>query len=47
MPLSGETTPDATYLRLAYEQALESYEEGGVPIGAVMVDHGLVEIEDW
>jgi len=29
---------DQNYLRLAYEQALKSYNEGGLPIGSVMVD---------
>src|SRR5688572_4855329 len=30
------------FLRLAYEQALKSYNEGGLPIGAVMVEGGRV-----
>jgi cytosine deaminase len=34
------TDRDGEYMRLAYEQALESYNEGGLPIGAVMVDSG-------
>jgi len=29
-------------MRLAYEQALKSYNEGGLPIGAVMVEHDAV-----
>jgi creatinine deaminase len=29
-------------LGIAYEQALKSYHEGGLPIGAVMVEHGVV-----
>jgi cytosine deaminase len=29
-------------MRLAYEQALKSYNEGGLPIGAVMVEKGEV-----
>jgi cytosine/creatinine deaminase len=29
-------------MRLAYEQALRSYSEGGLPIGAVMVENGEV-----
>ncbi|MCR4376642.1 MAG: nucleoside deaminase [Rhodospirillales bacterium] len=34
---------DQENLRLAYEQALKSYQEGGLPIGSVMVDaHGVV-----
>lgn len=39
---SGGATDDATHLRLAFEQALKSYEEGGLPIGAVMVEDGVV-----
>jgi creatinine deaminase len=30
------------FLRLAYEQALKSYQEGGLPIGAVLVKDGAV-----
>ena len=30
------------FMRLAYEQALKSYNEGGLPIGAVMVEKGEV-----
>ena len=33
---------DRAFLREAYEQALKSYREGGLPIGAVMVGHGAV-----
>lgn len=33
---------DAAFMRLAFEQALKSYDEGGLPIGAVMVEHGEV-----
>lgn len=29
-------------MRAAYEQALKSYNEGGLPIGAVMVENGLI-----
>jgi len=31
---------DAHYMTQAYEQALKSYEEGGCPIGSVLVDEG-------
>lgn len=31
---------DAGFMHLAYEQALKSYDEGGLPIGAVMVERG-------
>lgn len=31
---------DAHFLRLAFEQALKSYREGGLPIGAVLVKNG-------
>lgn len=33
---------DFTYMKLAFEQALKSYNEGGLPIGAVMVQNGVV-----
>jgi cytosine deaminase len=37
------TTPaDRRYMQLAFEQALKSYNEGGLPIGAVMVESGAV-----
>ncbi|MGE5514757.1 MAG: nucleoside deaminase [Bacteroidota bacterium] len=32
----------AHFMHLAYEQALKSYDEGGLPIGAVMVEEGTV-----
>jgi cytosine deaminase len=34
--------PDQAYMKLAYEQALKSYHEGGLPIGAVMVQGGMM-----
>ncbi len=33
---------DLRYLRLAYEEAETGYREGGVPVGAVMVEDGVV-----
>jgi creatinine deaminase len=33
---------DLRFLRAAYEQALESYNEGGLPIGAAMVENGAI-----
>ena len=33
---------DLKFLRAAYEQALKSYNEGGLPIGAVMVENGRI-----
>ena len=30
------------FMELAYQQALKSYKEGGLPIGAVMVENGRV-----
>lgn len=35
-------TNDPQFLRAAYEQALKSYNEGGLPIGAVMVAGGTI-----
>jgi cytosine/creatinine deaminase len=37
-----ESSSDRSYLKMAFEQALKSYKEGGVPIGAVMVEAGEV-----
>lgn len=39
-----ETTSesDKQFMRLAYEEARAGYEEGGVPVGAVMVENGEV-----
>ena len=37
MPASND---DLRFLRAAYEQAVESYNEGGLPIGAVMAENG-------
>jgi len=34
--------PDSEFLRAAYQQALASYNEGGLPIGAVMVEKGEI-----
>ena len=36
------TDRDRQFIRLAYEQALKSYREGGLPIGAVMAEDGEV-----
>ena len=36
------STDDARFMRAAYEQALKSYNEGGLPIGAVMVQGGSI-----
>jgi cytosine deaminase len=33
---------DLQFLRAAYEQAVKSYDEGGLPIGAVMVENGAI-----
>jgi cytosine deaminase len=33
---------DHDHMRAAYEQALTSYNEGGLPIGAVMVEDGAI-----
>jgi creatinine deaminase len=33
---------DLQFLRAAYEQALQSYNEGGLPIGAAMVENGAI-----
>lgn len=33
---------DLRFLRAAYEQALQSYNEGGLPIGAVIAENGAI-----
>ena len=33
---------DRQFMRAAYQQALKSYREGGLPIGAVMVENGEI-----
>ena len=38
----AEVTEDRTLMRRAFEQALKSYSEGGLPIGAVMAEEGRV-----
>ena len=42
MPLGTPTPEDRAFMREAYAQARTSYEEGGVPVGAVMVEDGAV-----
>jgi cytosine/creatinine deaminase len=37
-----QSDADRQFLRVAYEQALKSYNEGGLPIGAAMVENGNV-----
>ena len=39
---ANQTDKDAEFLRQAYAQALEGYQQGGLPIGAVMVKDGMV-----
>lgn len=41
-PVRITDSAHAPFMRLAYEQALKSYREGGLPIGAVMVEDGVV-----
>jgi cytosine/creatinine deaminase len=36
------TNDDLQFIRAAYQQAVESYNEGGLPIGAVMVENGSI-----
>ena len=42
MPLGTPTPEDRDFMREAYAQARASYEAGGVPVGAVMVENGEV-----
>lgn len=38
----GQSDVDSKFLRAAYEQAKKSYDEGGLPIGAVMVEKDAI-----
>jgi len=38
----GQLDADNRFLRAAFEQAIKSYDEGGLPIGAVMVENGTI-----
>lgn len=42
MPMVDPDAADRAFLRAAYEQARKSYDEGGLPIGAVLVEDGRV-----
>lgn len=42
MPLATATESDRHYMRLALEQARESFEKGSVPVGSLMVRDGEV-----
>ena len=42
MPLGTPTSEDRRFMREAYAQARTSYESGGVPVGAVMVENGEI-----
>jgi len=39
---AAERDDGQAFMRAAYEQAVKSYEEGGLPIGAAMVENGVV-----
>jgi len=38
----SEMDEDKNFMRLAFEEALKSYHEGGLPIGAVMAEEGHI-----
>ena len=42
MPLGTPTAEDRGFMREAHAEALASYEAGGVPVGAVMVENGAI-----
>ena len=42
MPFVEPTENDRQFMRLALEEAQRGYEEGGVPVGSVLVAHGHV-----
>ena len=42
MPIVDATAEDRTFMKQAWEEAEKGYQEGGVPVGAVMVEAGQV-----
>ena len=42
MPLVEETPEDRMFMRIALQEAVRGYDEGGVPVGAVMVAAGTI-----
>ncbi len=42
MPIGNATDNDYKFTALALEQAKTGYDEGGVPVGAVMVEDGAI-----
>ncbi|MFQ6018399.1 MAG: nucleoside deaminase [Kiloniellaceae bacterium] len=42
MPITNPTEEDRRFMELAYAEAKAGFDEGGLPIGAVMVEHGKV-----
>lgn len=42
MPFTEATGGDLGFMKMAYAEALRGYDEGGLPIGAVMVEDGRV-----
>jgi cytosine deaminase len=42
MPIIAPSDEDRRFMRLAFEEAKAGFEEGGLPIGAVMVEDGEV-----
>ncbi len=42
MPIVAPTDEHRRFMELAYDEAKAGFEEGGLPIGAVMVEDGAV-----
>jgi cytosine deaminase len=42
MPIVDATADDRSFMKRAWEEAEKGYQEGGVPVGAVMVEAGQV-----
>jgi cytosine deaminase len=42
MARSEATSDDVTFMKLAFEEASAGFEEGGVPVGSVLVENGRV-----
>jgi len=42
MPRTEATSDDVKFMKLAFEEALAGFEEGGVPVGSALVEDGRV-----
>ncbi len=45
MSIGNATAADIRFMKRAYDQARKSYDEGGLPIGAALVENGIIIAE--